>query len=187
MEKTEKQKKKHRASQAKYRALNRDAILARRRAAPKNPNSNRDRRKRRMARHPEKHSARRIVRLRVRRGTLIRGSCACLSSNCGGQIEGHHLDYNIPLAVMWLCKEHHKAWHRVFLAEEFSPELSQRKPVKKLLTVEQVLKIKELRATTTLTTKEIAAQFGVHPYHCNAIFRGARWKNVGGTNEAQNT
>lgn len=30
----------------------------------------------------------------------------------------HHCDYNKPLEVMWLCPKHHKAWHRVFLAEQ---------------------------------------------------------------------
>lgn len=30
--------------------------------------------------------------------------------------EMHHSDYTKPLDVMWLCKPHHHAWHRVFEA-----------------------------------------------------------------------
>ena len=28
-------------------------------------------------------------------------------------------DYSKPLEVMWLCLEHHRAWHRVFLADNY--------------------------------------------------------------------
>jgi hypothetical protein len=28
----------------------------------------------------------------------------------------HHLDYDHPLDVMWLCRAHHAAWHRYWRA-----------------------------------------------------------------------
>jgi len=31
---------------------------------------------------------------------------------CGEEnSEAHHLDYNDPLNVLWLCKKHHREWH----------------------------------------------------------------------------
>lgn len=37
---------------------------------------------------------------------------------CGSlKSEAHHCDYKKPLEVMWMCKLHHKAWHRIFLTE----------------------------------------------------------------------
>lgn len=32
--------------------------------------------------------------------------------------EAHHSDYSKPLEVVWLCRSHHAAWHRVFLTEQ---------------------------------------------------------------------
>lgn len=45
-----------------------------------------------------------------RRGKLTRQPCEV----CGAEsnIEAHHSDYSKPLDVNWLCREHHKEWHR---------------------------------------------------------------------------
>lgn len=36
---------------------------------------------------------------------------------CKQKAVAHHDDYTKPLDVTWLCEIHHRAWHRVFIAE----------------------------------------------------------------------
>ncbi len=51
-----------------------------------------------------KYMARSITYLAIKRGDLIKKPCEI----CGEvDTEGHHEDYNKPLEVTWLCKEHH--------------------------------------------------------------------------------
>ena len=52
-----------------------------------------------------------MVNRAVRRGELVRPD---VCENCGFRrrgVEAHHGDYAQPLAVQWLCRECHKAWH----------------------------------------------------------------------------
>lgn len=66
---------------------------------------------------PHKAQARNLIALLLKEEKLSRGPCQI----CGEvKTEGHHSDYNYPDSVMWLCKDHHAAWHRVFRAEELS-------------------------------------------------------------------
>lgn len=56
---------------------------------------------------------RRYARLKVQKaiqdGKLIREPCEI----CGeSPAHGHHDDYGKPLAVRWLCRSHHREWHR---------------------------------------------------------------------------
>ena len=54
------------------------------------------------------------VRNQIKRGHWVREKCAI----CGAfPAHAHHSDYSKPLDVDWLCKMHHEAWHRLFLAE----------------------------------------------------------------------
>lgn len=47
----------------------------------------------------------------IRRNKLQRQECSiCQKPNA----EAHHCDYDKPMEIFWLCKEHHWAWHRVF-------------------------------------------------------------------------
>ena len=74
---------------------------------------------RRRERNTLKSEIRRLVWVAIREGHLVRPSvCSLQNENCSGQIEAHHLDYNKPLDVVWLCRNHHLAWHRIFLAAE---------------------------------------------------------------------
>jgi hypothetical protein len=50
-----------------------------------------------------------IVSKAIDRGRLIPEPCEVCGSE--DQIEGHHDDYNKPLDVRWLCKQHHYEWH----------------------------------------------------------------------------
>ena len=62
-------------------------------------------------RHPKKARAHQLVRNALRRGELTRQPCeACGTSN---HVIAHHGDYDQPLAVRWLCEDHHKEWHRI--------------------------------------------------------------------------
>lgn len=50
----------------------------------------------------------------LRNGTLVKEPCRI----CGcEEAQAHHCDYGKPLEVMWLCRPHHDAWHRVFEAD----------------------------------------------------------------------
>jgi hypothetical protein len=57
------------------------------------------------ARHPEKTSAKNIVKLALASGKISKSPCV----KCGStkNIEGHHKDYSKPLDVTWLCTSHH--------------------------------------------------------------------------------
>lgn len=59
---------------------------------------------------PVKVRARRQVAQAIEDGTLIRHPCEV----CGDpRTDGHHDDYSRPLAVRWLCRQHHGEQHRV--------------------------------------------------------------------------
>ena len=61
------------------------------------------------ARDRVKENARCMIRNRIRRGKLIRGSCVvCGQSNA----QAHHEDYSKPLDIIWLCPAHHKQLHK---------------------------------------------------------------------------
>jgi hypothetical protein len=49
------------------------------------------------------------IRSAVKNGLIKRGVCEICGST---KTEGHHDDYNKPLEVRWLCKQHHKDEHR---------------------------------------------------------------------------
>lgn len=48
----------------------------------------------------------------IRKNKLKRGKCSICQKT---KAEAHHCDYNKPMDIFWLCKEHHWAWHRVFI------------------------------------------------------------------------
>jgi hypothetical protein len=66
------------------------------------------------ARNGEKRSAHEIVSRAIASGTLVRADRCDMAhlGNCSGRIEAHHVDYGRPLAIVWLCVEHHQATHR---------------------------------------------------------------------------
>lgn len=72
------------------------------------------RRAKRLLNCPEKVRARDSLKKGVKYGYIEKLPC-CI---CGDpKSEGHHTDYSKRRDVMWLCGEHHRAWHRVFVAE----------------------------------------------------------------------
>jgi hypothetical protein len=45
----------------------------------------------------------------LRRGLIEKGTCEV----CGAaEVDGHHPDYDRPMAVRWFCRRHHVAEHR---------------------------------------------------------------------------
>ena len=60
-------------------------------------------------RDPKKLLACRIVNDARRKGILTALPCEI----CGEiQAEAHHHDYDKPLDVKWLCRKHHRAYHK---------------------------------------------------------------------------
>ena len=58
--------------------------------------------------HRERHAARRALRAAIESGRVSPQPCAV----CGNQhVEGHHVAYDMPLDVVWLCKPHHRQLH----------------------------------------------------------------------------
>lgn len=68
--------------------------------------------------NPIKYNARIKVSNAIRDGILTKPEMCCINNDhCGGRVEGHHNDYSKPLDVLWICVEHHRAWHKVFIPE----------------------------------------------------------------------
>jgi hypothetical protein len=59
------------------------------------------------ATHPKRRTAQVAVNNAVRDGRLVQLPCLL----CGGKSEAHHVDYDAPLQVVWLCPAHHKQAH----------------------------------------------------------------------------
>lgn len=69
--------------------------------------------KRYQTKYPKKLLAQKLVNQAIKRGDLIRKPC----QHCqNAKSEAHHEDYLKPLEVQWLCKKHHVAWHKLFIA-----------------------------------------------------------------------
>ena len=87
---------------------------ARRKWAIKNRDKVQASHKRYEERNAVKLKAKQQVRTAVRYGRLKRLPCAV----CGAEedIHGHHDSYEPEkwLDVRWLCRSHHKGWHRIF-------------------------------------------------------------------------
>ena len=60
------------------------------------------------AEQKKRASARSYLKVYVKRGKIARQPCL----SCGAPAEGHHPDYDRPLYVLWLCREHHMELHR---------------------------------------------------------------------------
>lgn len=56
----------------------------------------------------ERDIARSIAGVYLRRGKITKMPCLVCES---ASSEMHHEDYEKPLEVVWLCREHHLAWH----------------------------------------------------------------------------
>ena len=61
-------------------------------------------------RNKEKTSCHSKVRFALKKGTLVKLNCFL----CGeSKTEAHHLSYDYPLKVVWLCIKHHKEAHKL--------------------------------------------------------------------------
>lgn len=57
-----------------------------------------------------KETVRSLTRAYIRKGILIKKGCKICGTN--ENIEAHHEDYNKPLEVIWLCRNHHREHHQ---------------------------------------------------------------------------
>lgn len=81
----------------KYVVNNRDAVLVTKRKSAE--------------KHPKAKKCAQAVANALRRGRLHKTPCIV----CGHfEVEGHHPDYDYPLQVVWLCKNHHTEIHKQF-------------------------------------------------------------------------
>lgn len=59
--------------------------------------------------NPQAVWAHAALRSAIRRGLIVPEPCA----ECGAEkVDGHHDDYDKPMAVRWLCRRHHRAMHK---------------------------------------------------------------------------
>jgi hypothetical protein len=65
--------------------------------------------------HPEKEKARVALNDAVRVGKIKKGLCVICKSN---KVEAHHPDYQKPLDIIWLCKDHHTKLHNINNGEQ---------------------------------------------------------------------
>ena len=55
-----------------------------------------------------RHEARWLLHRAIESGRVVPGPCAV----CGApDAEGHHVAYDMPLDVVWLCRPHHQQLH----------------------------------------------------------------------------
>lgn len=118
------------ARAAEYVKQNRDKVSARRRAryrrnllenrrrsrerarSPRGLEINRAAVARYKANNPDKTLARKKVASALRSGALVKPeTCQVQGCKCAGPLHGHHADYNKPLLVDWLCRDHHEKLH----------------------------------------------------------------------------
>lgn len=60
---------------------------------------------------PHKIRARRLVQQMLLRGAITKEDCFI----CGQEkTEAHHLFYDFPKKILWLCHEHHRLFHRMW-------------------------------------------------------------------------
>lgn len=62
--------------------------------------------------HRRQTAAHSAVAAAVANGELVRPEVCDRCEKSADRIEAHHHDYDLPLAVEWLCKRCHSAWHQ---------------------------------------------------------------------------
>lgn len=122
--------------------------------------------------HPERWRAQNAVSYALRKGQLVKGSCA----QCGTSkdICAHHEDYSKPLDVVWLCRPCHIRHHGPQLWRGPRPGNTA---VSKL-TGEIVRRIRKILATGLLTNAELGRLFDVTPENISAIRDGKTWRYI---------
>lgn len=60
-------------------------------------------------RFPGRNTTRDITRYAIKKGIITKTPCEI----CGAiEVEAHHSDYTKPLEVIFLCRKHHREWHK---------------------------------------------------------------------------
>lgn len=78
--------------------------------------------------HPKERWAQRSLHAAIRAGLIERGPCevcGVIHGIDGAIVDGHHDSYDLPMAVRWLCRLHHRKWHRGQIACEAVTEAGQ--------------------------------------------------------------
>ena len=57
----------------------------------------------------EKYLAHKAVYRAISSGLIVKLPCFI----CGEKAEAHHVDYKLPLEVIWLCRSHHREAHAI--------------------------------------------------------------------------
>lgn len=61
-----------------------------------------------IAKNPSRRKAHNILASALKRGEVVKHPCIICGSD---EVEAHHASYDLPLAVTWLCVDHHKEIH----------------------------------------------------------------------------
>lgn len=95
----------------KYRILNREKLDDKKRDFIKTPEGKELRRKimeKHNSTYPERRKARQLIGNRIRDRKLNRKPCEVCGTT---DTQAHHINYNKPLVVKWLCHLHHQQIH----------------------------------------------------------------------------
>lgn len=65
--------------------------------------------KRWQEKNPKKRAVHVLVGNGIRDGHIIKDVCQVCESK---DVQAHHVDYDKPFEIMWLCPTHHEAWHQ---------------------------------------------------------------------------
>ncbi len=66
--------------------------------------------------NPHKLAAHQYIKREIYNKGIQPGACCIGNGNCSDKVDAHHSDYTKLDQIIWLCRKHHKAWHRLFVA-----------------------------------------------------------------------
>lgn len=90
-------------------------------------------------------------------GTITKQPCEV----CGMEkVEAHHLDYQKPTNIMWLCRKHHREWHK----KHGTTPNSEEDDVQIFLDPKTRTQLKVVAAAQQISMKELLRRYAESTY-----------------------
>lgn len=86
--------------------------------------------------NPLKAKARTTLSKAILRGKLSKGKY-CMGCFCVKKLEAHHIDYSLPLQVIWLCHKCHRIAENIKNAEAMNKKLNTCQAQSRILTMKK--------------------------------------------------